>query len=214
MESFSKPRPRRVKIMVERARDYYASRIASQYQRPVRTGTNLSDILPPQGQCPASCRKELLDSSERVRGSFDSSQGPIHRVDTEGRRIEVAPDPVEHLGVLRVVRVSDRLEEFLVARDAAAILGRAAPFASQTNGVPARRLGSQEFFNEYLVFPMVAKVVHVAEPPVLPRRHLTERHRPLRDGVRSQFVDVWFTVTPASDDKFVEVAGRPSHRHL
>ena len=56
----------------------------------------------------------------------------------------MTPDPVERLGVLRVVRVSDRLEEFLVARDAAAILGRAASFASQTNGVPGRRLGSQD----------------------------------------------------------------------
>src|SRR5260370_34275464 len=73
------------------------------------------------GQCPDSCGNELLGRwNGPDRESSDSSERAIHAVGSERVGIEAAADPAEHLGVLRMVGVADRLQEFLVARNAPA----------------------------------------------------------------------------------------------
>ena len=85
----------------------------------------------------------------------------------EGFRIEPATHPVEHLLVLLVVGILNRLHEFGVAPDAATVLGRTGPFALQAPRIPLPPLGQDASLEKNIVPPRITEVILVLEPKPL-----------------------------------------------
>ena len=71
--------------------------------------------------------------------------------------------PLAELFPLLMVRVSQRLQIFLIASGAAHVLRRASSFALQAERVPFSFRGLQATFKEDFVFPVIAEVVLVFE---------------------------------------------------
>src|SRR4051794_18097383 len=72
----------------------------------------------------------------------------IPLVQIKGLRIKLAPDPFQHLLVLRMLGIADRFQHTGVAPDATAILGWTGPFAREADGVALPLFERQPLFHE------------------------------------------------------------------
>src|SRR5215475_14588733 len=88
---------------------------------------------------------------------------PVDLVQIKGLRIKLAPDPVQHLLMLGVLRIVDRVQKARVPPDTTAILGRTGAFACEAYRVALPCFVGEHLFNEQLVVPAIAKVILIEE---------------------------------------------------
>ena len=72
--------------------------------------------------------------------------------------------------MLFMAGIADRRQKIFVSARAAAVLGRAGAGAADTARIPNAGLGRQNFLQQYLMLPTVAKVVFVSDPPLRLRK--------------------------------------------
>ena len=111
----------------------------------------------------------------------DAPEGVFDRKCIECVGIVVAR-PFFEMGMARMSRVGDHFEQFVEAWDAAAILGRSIPFASDVARIGDARLASADIGYGEPMLPAIAEVVSVIDDGFSRLEHVAQAHLARRDA--------------------------------
>jgi hypothetical protein len=84
-------------------------------------------------------------------------KGAVRLANVEGLGIKSLASPLDHLFVIRVRGIADRLQKIRVPPDAADILRRTSPPAGGYNRISHLGLARKHLLKQYLVFPAVTE---------------------------------------------------------
>lgn len=149
----------------------------------------------------------------RSRRGPAAMECPVDFLNVEGIRIEGSTPPVAHVAVLGMLGITQRLEEVVVAPDAANIFGRAPALPTQNDGIPRSGRGGNHGFKYYIMLPPVPKVILVHHSGFRSTQHLAKTNLPFVPDLQPEF-PIGLSVERLTRLELMKMAIGPTHGDL
>src|SRR5215211_1866401 len=104
-----------------------------------------------------------LDSPWPAPSPCDVLDGAVDLGGVDRMRVEAFAGPLGHLGMALVLRIGERLQELLIARRTADVLGRAAADSLKEPRIGGSRIARLDPLDLDRVLPPIAKVVKIGQ---------------------------------------------------
>ena len=140
-------------------------------------------------------------------------QDAVDGVGVERVRIKAAATPTQHVLMIRMLRIADRLQELAITPDPSHILRRTDPFPCQYPRVSHLHGGRGNTFEHKVMFPPITEIVLVDHPVLGLSQHVLESNLLLILAVDPE-LPIGLPVKRLATPELMQMTVGPTHNDL